>query len=868
MAKKINYSDIVDIESFKVLLETLNTVEKKLKDILEMSGKKMSGNANNYSEIKKQVEAVNEATKAVEQLTEVEKQQKATEAALQEATKESIRLKKLELQANQAAEGSYNKIKAEYDAVKLKLDAMGTAQRQNTVAGQQLIAKSKELYAAMSALKNETGKQYGQLGKFKEAANLASMSLGEMKREMMQLRQVTFTGKSEAEVKALKQRIGDLMDAMGDLKSQMQVMGTENAAVMVGGLKFIAAGVEGVVGSLSLFGVESKQVEEMQKKLLALMAVTQALSEIEDMVSSGKLKAIAIRIKEMAITAADNIQKWISVTATNAQARAEANRAVMTSNASMATKAAATAQWGWNAALSAAGGPIFWIIGLVAALGTGLYFLIKAQDKSEQQLIAWNKSIERSAKYTDAQKKKIEELAESYLDLTNRIKVANKEMTQSEYDALKVTSNTTKSKLLLRQGLEYELKLIDDEEMKRRQEIKNQLISSSSYEARQAMLAPQYAKLEEDAQLKRTLVREKYKKINEDINKVKEKELELLKAEESGDKKTAVIKRDLLELQKATAKELDISILQNDRLNQQSKEADKSIKDRTNGIDLLNKQLAEGTINIFEYMAAASQLGIELQEKIREERKKQLAEEQLRREKALEALDSYLKAVSEKQQRALDRDVDNSKRHQDLLREIAARGSEDAKDNLAFEEANQRKLELKKEKALQRQKQIELGLAVMKSYSKNLEAAGGDSTKALGQTIRDATILAAFIKALPAFEKGTEDTGEFDKSGKLAVIHPHERILTKEQNQLTSGLTNWELANAASLYKKGIDTINPTNWQTNEQIIAKFDELKDAINNKPSLTGSEYDGVTNSIITIIEKGNSISRNHKRLSRLG
>jgi hypothetical protein len=249
-----------------------------------------------------------------------------------------------------------------------------------------------------------------------------------------------------------------------------------------------------------------------------------------------------------------------------------------------------------------------------------------------------------------------------------------------------------------------------------------------------------------------------------------------------------------------------------------------------------------------------------------------LKKEQEIREKEISAIEDYAKKVQEKRQRAMDREIDNSKRHQDLLREMAARGSEDAKNNLAFEEANQRKLELQKEKALQRAKRVEMGMVVLKAYSKNIESSNGNSTEALNKTIKDATILTAFIRALPAFYEGTENTGKGgnvdDKGGFHAILHPEERVMTAEQNKQLAGITNWELVNAGTLYKKGIDSVQNNTWQTNEQILKKFDELKETINNKPSLTGTEYDGVTNSIITIIENGNSIKRNHKTLSKLG
>ena len=54
---------------------------------------------------------------------------------------------------------------------------------------------------------------------------------------------------------------------MGDLQSELQVLGTEKSAVLVGGLKLISAGVEGVVGTLSVLGVESETIKKLETKM-------------------------------------------------------------------------------------------------------------------------------------------------------------------------------------------------------------------------------------------------------------------------------------------------------------------------------------------------------------------------------------------------------------------------------------------------------------------------------------------------------------------------------------------------------------------------------------------------------------------------
>jgi len=234
------------------------------------------------------------------------------------------------------------------------------------------ISKNQVILKAYDA---QIGNHHRNVGNYVDTVNIASMSLGEMKKAFTELENTSFAGKSQEEIDALKQKIGDLKDAMRDMQAEMKVMGTENAAVLVSGLKFISAGVEGVVGSLSLFGVKSDVIQSLEKKMTSLIAVTQALSVIEDMVTSGTVKAIAVRIQSMALDVKDTVVKWGNAIATEAQGKAEISRATMTGTATVATKLAAAAQWVWNAALAA--NPIGLVIVAVAALAGGIAYLAK-----------------------------------------------------------------------------------------------------------------------------------------------------------------------------------------------------------------------------------------------------------------------------------------------------------------------------------------------------------------------------------------------------------------------------------------------------------------------------------------------------------
>jgi len=215
----------------------------------------------------------------------------------------------------------------------------------------------------------------GSFADMSKKLDLTNMSLGEMKKAFIELKNTSIGGKSAEDVEALKLRMGELKKGIKDAAVEMNMLGTENAAVVVGGLKFISAGIEGIVGSLSVMGVESETIKQLEGKMTSLIALTQSLSEIEDAVTSGKLKSIAVRIQSMALDVKDTVVRWANSVATTSQANAEAARAGMVTGETLAVRAASAAQWLWNAALAA--NPIGLVVMAVAALAAGVYLLAK-----------------------------------------------------------------------------------------------------------------------------------------------------------------------------------------------------------------------------------------------------------------------------------------------------------------------------------------------------------------------------------------------------------------------------------------------------------------------------------------------------------
>lgn len=203
--------------------------------------------------------------------------------------------------------------------------------------------------------------------------DVTEMGIGEMRKEMMKLRNISFAGKSQEEIMAINARIGELMDSMGDLKAQQKALGTEFGTAMAGGLQTISAVAEGIVGVASLFGASKEQAEKYQQVMVSLIGVTQAMGVVQDAMETRQFQNIALKIKETAVTATHTVATW----------------------------AQTAAQWALNASMLVLIGTIGAVVVVVGALVAGIYLLVRGHNDAaaaaEAQSVAedmLNKKIE------------------------------------------------------------------------------------------------------------------------------------------------------------------------------------------------------------------------------------------------------------------------------------------------------------------------------------------------------------------------------------------------------------------------------------------------------------------------------------------
>jgi hypothetical protein len=258
------------------------------------------------------------------------------------------------------------------------------------------------------------------------------------------------------------------------------------------------------------------------------------------------------------------------------------------------------------------------------------------------------------------------------------------------------------------------------------------------------------------------------------------------------------------------------------------------------------------------------------------EDQKKLLEERLKREK--EFVDSGLNAVAsglqkrfELQQAALDKEIDYQKRNLDIQAKLAAEGKANtlAEAQAAIDQAEERKIQAQK-RAERTQQNIAIAKAFMDTLNQALQK-NEPFLKAFGEASAAAGLTEAFLSRLISGSalEGTEDTGGAEgngldgKGGKLFMVHPNERILTKEHNKAIGGMSNEELvANAVAYKKSDFPVFNSESISTTQQTINndlvnvmrnELQSLKKVIENKPTQSVS-LNGLNEWTETIEERG--------------
>ena len=140
-------------------------------------------------------------------------------AELKAAQSEANQINKLTVKLNNSAEGSYNRLSAQYSLNKIRINSMTDAERENAEQTEGLITKTRELYEEMKRLQEETGKHQLNVGNYPEVSGAIAGVSGKVT-ELIGLngqfgQSLLALGRGGTESKAIFTAMGDGVKALG-----------------------------------------------------------------------------------------------------------------------------------------------------------------------------------------------------------------------------------------------------------------------------------------------------------------------------------------------------------------------------------------------------------------------------------------------------------------------------------------------------------------------------------------------------------------------------------------------------------------------------------------------------------------------------
>ena len=306
-------------------------------------------------------------TRAAKDLAFAESENAKRLAELKQAQKEANELNKLTTRLNQSAEGSYNRLSAQYSINKIYLNNMTVEEREATEEGRKLVAETKAIYEEMKRLQEATGKTSLNVGNYSDAAKGLTTQIENQAKQLALLR---LEGKQgTAEYQQLSKETAILRDAVKDATDEITRMAsdTSNLDAVLGLAAGASGGFAAFTGAMELFGAESDDIQEAQKKLQAAIAITTGVQAIQNAVQNQSAIMLGISRLQMA-----------------ALSKAQVYNRLVTMQGTKATLAATIAQKAFN--LIAAANPyVLLALALVTVVGALVLFASNTDKSAKNQ---------------------------------------------------------------------------------------------------------------------------------------------------------------------------------------------------------------------------------------------------------------------------------------------------------------------------------------------------------------------------------------------------------------------------------------------------------------------------------------------------
>ncbi len=258
-------------------------------------------------------------TRAARDLAFAESENAKRLAELKQAQKEANDINKLVVKLNQSAEGSYNRLSAQYSLNKIYLNNMTVEEREATEDGRKLVAETKAIYEEMKRLQEATGKTSLNVGNYSDAAKGLTTQIENQTKQLALLR---LEGKQgTAEYQQLSKETATLRDAVKDATAEITNMASDTSDLdaVLGTASAASGGFAAFTGAMELFGAESEDVQEAQKKLQAAIAITTGVQAIQNAVQKQSAVMLGIsRIQMAALNKAQVYNRLVTIQGTKA----------------------------------------------------------------------------------------------------------------------------------------------------------------------------------------------------------------------------------------------------------------------------------------------------------------------------------------------------------------------------------------------------------------------------------------------------------------------------------------------------------------------------------------------------------------------
>ena len=391
----IYYKDLVTpddsitklISQLDELIQTYDGAKQKIQGAAADVAKSMKDVSGATEEQRKQIQlATEQSDKLVAEYRDVTSAQWKATQAFAEATaakKESLQVDKLITQINTSAEGSYNKLSAQYRLNKIRLNEMSAEERTATEEGRKLEAETNAIYQEMKRLQEATGKHQLSVGDYAIASKSLRNEIMSLTQEMA-IMKVNGEQNSE-EYQRLAQRAGQLKDAMLDAQEQVKAMAsdTQSLDATMGAASAARGGLTAYNSALALTGANSETATDTQKSLGATIGIVSGATAVQT-----------------ALQKESNLMVGIGVVQSKALAKAEAYERLVKIKGTAATKGATVAQKAFNI-VAAANPYVLLAIALITVVGALVAFA-SGSNKASKEQTKLNKSLAAQLDYLEA----------------------------------------------------------------------------------------------------------------------------------------------------------------------------------------------------------------------------------------------------------------------------------------------------------------------------------------------------------------------------------------------------------------------------------------------------------------------------------